>query len=84
MSRKQVWKVTVDSEEHTVESVFARAKGRMTVTIDGDSFDIPCGFLGCKVARREPFRLGDYQAILAVDRHGRATLIVDGDTVPES
>ena len=83
MSRKQIWQVTVDEENHEVAYAFSRVKGRMTVTIDGESFDIPCGLFGCKAKRREPFRLGDYQAILVVDSHGRAALIVDGETVTE-
>ena len=83
MSKKQVWNVTLDEENHEVVSAFSRAKGRITVTIDGESFDIPCGLFGCKAKRREPFRLGDYQAILVVDGHGRAALIVDGETVSE-
>ena len=83
MSKKQAWSVTLDEENHEVAYAFSRAKGRMTVTIDGEAFDMPCGLFGCKAARREPFRLGDYQAILAVEKNGRATLIVDGETVAE-
>ena len=83
MSKKQVWNVTLDEERHEVMCEFSRAKGRITVTIDGESFDIPCGLFGCKAKRREPFRLGDDQAILAVDGHGHATLIVDGEIVTE-
>ena len=83
MSKMQVWNVTLDEENHQVTCAFSRFLGRMVVTIDGDSFVMPCGPFGCKAARREPFRLGDYQAILAVDSRGRATLIVDGETVPQ-
>ena len=83
MSRQQAWDVILEDEKHEVTYEFLRSKGRMTVSIDGESFDIPCGWLGCKAARREPFRLGDEQAVLTVDKHGRATLIVDGEAVAE-
>ena len=74
----------MDGESHEIAYAWSRLKGRMTVTIDGDSFDVPCGLLGCRTRRREPFRLGDEQAILVVDERGRAQLIVDGETVTES
>ena len=79
--KQKNWSVTVDDTTHTVEYSFARLKGQVTVTIDGDSFDLPAGFLGLKVARREIFRLGDEQAILAVDKKGNAQLIFRGENV---
>ncbi len=75
------WSVTVDDTTHTVDYTFARLKGKMTVTIDGESFDLPAGFLGLKVARREIFRLGDEQAVLAVNKKGEAELIFRGENV---
>ena len=79
--KQKNWSVTVDDTTHTVEYTFARLKGKITVTIDGDSFDLPAGFLGLKVARREIFRLGDEQAILTVDKKGNAELIFRGESV---
>lgn len=79
--KQKNWSVAVDDTTHTVSYTFARAKGRITVTIDGESFDLPAGFLGIKVARREIFRLGDEQAILAVDKKGEAELIFRGERV---
>ena len=79
--KQKNWSVTVDDTVHTVAYTFARSKGKITVTIDGDSFDLPAGFLGLKVARREIFRLGDEQAILAVDKKGNADLIFRGENV---
>ena len=79
--KQKSWSLTVDDTDHTVAYTFARLKGRITVTIDGESFDLPAGFLGLKVARREIFRLGDEQAILAVDKKGNAELIFRGKSV---
>ena len=79
--KQKTWSVAVDDTTHTVAYTFARLKGIITVTIDGDSFDLPAGFLGLKVARREIFRLGDEQAILAVDKKGNAELIFRGENV---
>ncbi|MBE6557445.1 MAG: hypothetical protein E7661_00275 [Ruminococcaceae bacterium] len=79
--KQKNWSVAVDDTTHTVGYTFARLKGKITVTIDGDSFDLPAGFLGLKVSRREIFRLGDEQAILAVDKKGNAELIFRGENV---
>lgn len=79
--KQKTWSVAVDDTTHTVAYTFARIKGKMTVTIDGDSFDLPAGFLGLKVARREIFRLGDEQAVLTVNKKGDAELIFRGENV---
>ncbi len=90
-----MWKVSTDAasydaapdapaakETHTVTCDFSRLKGRITVTIDGDSFDLPAGLFGLKAARREIFRLGDEQAVLVVDGGGNAALLLGGEKVP--
>ncbi len=79
--KQKSWSVTVDGTTHTVVFAFVRMKGRITVSIDGESFDLPAGFLGLKVARREIFRLGDEQAILAVNKKGEAELLFRGESV---
>ena len=66
---------------HRVVCTFSRLRGRITVSIDGDAFDLPAGFLGLCAARREIFRLGAEQAVLAVDRRGHASLILRGNTL---
>ena len=68
-------------ERHVIECTFSRLRGRLTVSIDGESFTLPAGLLGLKAARREPFRLGDEQAVLTVDGRGRAGLIFRGEAV---
>jgi hypothetical protein len=70
------------TETHRVSYAFSRLRGCITVSIDGDSFALPAGFLGLRAARRERFRLGAEQAVLAVDRGGHASLILRGDTLP--
>ncbi len=79
--KEKTWTIPTEDATHTVAYTFARLKGKITVTIDGDSFDLPAGFLGLKAARREIFRLGDEQAVLAVDKKGNAELIFRGENV---
>ena len=75
------WHIQVDEENHVVTYAFARLKGKITVTIDGDGFDLPAGFLGLAASKREIFRLGDEQAVLAVDKNGNAQLLFRGQFV---
>ena len=75
------WHIQTQEENHIVTYQFARLKGKMTVTIDGDGFDLPAGFLGMKASKREIFRLGDEQAVLVVDQKGRAKLLFRGEVV---
>ena len=75
------WHMQVEEETHEVSYQFARMKGKITVTIDGDSFDLPAGFLGLSPQKREIFRLGDEQAVLVVDKKGGATLLFRGQPV---
>lgn len=88
--KKYVWVAAIADtsepmEKHTVSCVFRRLTGRITVTIDGEDFRLPAGFLGLGAAKREIFRLGDEQAVLAVEKSGRAQLIFRGETVePET
>lgn len=69
------------TETHTVTARFARLTGKITVTIDGDSFTLPAGFLGLGAARRDIFRLGDEQAVLCVERSGKMSLLLRGEAV---
>ena len=71
----------------TVTYTLHRLTGRMTVTVNGDAFTLPAGPLSLRAARREPFRIvspdGEAeQAVLSVDRQGRATLWFRGAEVP--
>ncbi len=77
------WQIKTQEETHVVSYAFARMRGKMTVTIDGDSFALPTGFLGLKCAKREIFRLGDEQAVLVVDKKGSPTLLFRGQAVEQ-
>ena len=80
MAKIITWRIPVDAPTHTVTYSLNKFTGKMTVTLDGDEFVLPAGFLSLKAARREPFRIVDEegeaeQAILVVDQKGRATLL---------
>jgi hypothetical protein len=80
MAKIITWRIPVDAPTHTVTYSLNKFTGKMIITLDGDEFTLPAGFLSLKAARREPFRILDEegeaeQAILVVDRKGRASLI---------
>ncbi|MBQ9162711.1 MAG: hypothetical protein IJX74_05485 [Clostridia bacterium] len=72
--KKQHWKIDVDGTVCDITYGFSRFGG-ITVGIDGEQFKLPAGFLGLGAARREIFRVGDEQAVLVVDRRGKAKLL---------
>ena len=80
MAKTVTWRIPTEAPTHTVTYSLNKFTGRMTVSLDGDEFTLSAGFLSLKAARREPFRIVDEdgeaeQAILAVDKKGRASLI---------
>ncbi|MBR6782453.1 MAG: hypothetical protein IKM33_04575 [Clostridia bacterium] len=86
MAKITTWKITTETAEHTVTYSLNKLTGRMTVTLDGEAFDLSAGFLALKAARREPFRIVDAegeaeQAVLVVDKKGRASLLFRAKTV---
>ncbi len=80
------WKLTgSDGSEHTLSVSFSRIKGKVSVTLDGEDFSLPAGFLGLTVARREMLLVGEDKALLVLDKAGNATLTVEGKQVePEA
>ncbi len=78
------WQIETEDGAHTVSYRFNRWKGRMYVTVDGDEFELPAGFLGLRAARREMFRIGDEGAELVVTRGGKATVLYRGREVPHA
>ena len=87
MAKTTIWHIQTEDAAHTVTYALNKLTGRMTVTLDGEAFDLFAGPLALKAARREPFRIvgpdGEAeQAILAVDKQGRPTLIFRAETVP--
>ena len=88
MAKTTVWHIQAEDTEHVVTYSLNKLTGRMTVSVDGDEFSLSAGFLSCKAARREPFRLvgadGEAeQAILTVDQKGKPSLLFRAQTVPE-
>ena len=80
MAKITTWKITTETAEHTVTYSLNKFTGKMTVSLDGEVFDLSAGFLSLKAARREPFRIVDgdgeaEQAVLTVDKKGRASLL---------
>ena len=80
MAKTTIWRISDGAVTHTVTYSLNKFTGRMTVTLDGDEFLLSAGFLSLKAARREPFRIVDAdgeaeQAVLVVDKKGRANLI---------
>ena len=80
MAKTTVWRIPAEEPAHTVTYSLNKFTGKMTVTLDGDEFILSAGFLSLKAARREPFRIVDEegeaeQAVLVVDKKGRASLL---------
>ena len=80
MAKVTTWRIPVEAPTHTVTYSLNKFTGKMTVSLDGDEFALSAGFLSIKAARREPFRIVDEdgeaeQAILVVDKKGRARLL---------
>ena len=80
MAKTVTWRIPTEAPTHTVTYSLNKFTGKMTVTLDGDEYTLSAGFLSLKAARREPFRIVDEegeaeQAILVVDKKGRASLL---------
>ena len=90
MAKTTTWRIPTEGLEHIITYSLNKFTGKMTVTLDGDEFTLSAGFLSLKAARREPFRIVDEageaeQAILVVDKKGRASLLFRAKEVtPES
>ena len=76
------WIIDTEDEQFEVTYRLSRKEGKITVIIDNESFDIPAGFMGILASRREMFRIGDEQAVLAVSAFGKPQLIFRGAAVP--
>ena len=89
MAKVTTWRIPAEAPAHTITYSLNKLTGRITITLDGDEFTLSAGFLSLQAARREPFRIVDEegeaeQAILAVDKKGRASLIFRAkEVVPE-
>ena len=86
MANVTTWRIPAEAPAHTITYSLNKLTGKMTVTLDGDEFTLSAGFLSLKAARREPFRIVDCdgeaeQAVLTVDKKGRASLLFRATTV---
>ncbi len=68
MAKKQRFCITLDGEEHEVIYTRPAFSRHVVIEIDGARYELPRG------AREETFRLGDEQAILCIDRKGKASI----------
>ena len=68
MAKRQYWEIVLDGQTHRLTYTRRALRATVTLDIDGTRFELPRG------EREEPFRLGDEQAILGIDRHGRASI----------
>lgn len=82
------WKVPETEESmtdvcpiHTVTCALSRLRGKLFVTVDGETYELPAGPLGLSAARREMLQVGELKALLVLTRTGKASLIVEGNTV---
>ena len=80
---KQKFKVTYESESCEVEYKYSRLTGKTELSVDGFSFTVKGKPLGIGVARREPIMLCGAQAMLDVDKSGRARIVLRDGEVEE-
>ena len=80
---KQAWTVTTDRGECRVEYLCKPFVGKTILTVDGESFEVKGKPFGIGLCRRETVIVGGEQAILNVQKNGRATLICREGEVTE-
>ena len=73
--KSQKWMVTTeDNDIHTVEYSYSFFTGKYVLKVDGDSFAVQGLPFKIKIARREIILVGGMQAVLEVDKKGKAAL----------
>lgn len=77
MAKIQRWEIPLDGETHHITYKRRALSRKVCMEIDGESFTLP------RTQREEIFRLGDEQAILCVDRKGRATIRLRDGVIEE-
>ena len=80
---KQKWQVVIDGDTHEVEYRFSAFSGKTVLVVDGDEFTVKGKPFGIGVCRREPIMVCGAQAMLDVDKSGRAKLILRDGEVEE-
>ena len=80
---KQKFKVLYESESCEVEYRYSRITGKTELCVDGFSFTVNGKPFGIGVARREPIMICGAQAMLDVDKSGRAKIVLRDGEVKE-
>lgn len=78
---KKQWNVEVVGEPFTVEMVLTPIWGKLTVTVNGESFPLPPKFLTCFFGRKERLMLGEKLALLVIKPFMRADIVIGGKYV---
>lgn len=78
---KKQWNVEVEGEQNTVEIDLSPILGKLTVTVNGESFVLPPKFLTCLFGRKERFMLSGKLAILVIRPFMKADIVVGGKYV---
>ena len=73
-----VWNITVDEVTHKVEVALEGFSGKLKVTIDDDTFELPPKFLTVFFGRREHFKLGEKLSTLHIKPFCRVTINLGG------
>ena len=80
---KQNFKVTYGDESAEVAYKYSFISGKTELSVDGFSFSVKGKPFGIGVARREPIMVCGAQAMLDVDKSGRAKLVLRDGEVEE-
>ena len=80
---KQKWLVVIDAGEVTVEYSYSALSGKTVLRVDGESFTVKGKPFGIGCSRSEMIIVGGEQAMLNVQKNGRAMLICREGEVKE-
>lgn len=81
---RQSFKVEKDGEEYRIRYEYSKLSGKTKLTVNEDEFVVGGKPFCIGVCRRESVLIGTSQAILDVDKRGRARLICrDADSIVE-
>ena len=77
MAKVQKWEIELNGEKFSLVYTRKALSGKVSMEINGEKFILP------RKEREEIFRLGDEQAILCVDRKGKASIRIKNGEVAE-
>ena len=80
---KQNFKISYDGESAEVSYKYSRLTGKTELSVDGFSFTVKGKPFGIGVCRREPIMICGAQAMLDVDKSGRAKIVLRDGEVEE-